>query len=233
MNKGQTRILVVDDEHRYIRAVQINLTTRGYQVLAAQDGPTAIELVISEEPDLVILDIRMPGMDGYEVCRLIREFSNVPIIMLTAMAEDADKVKGLDMGADDYVTKPFSAKELVARVKAVLRRVEVSKQTDADPVFESGDLRVDFSQHRVFADDREVNLTPTEYRLLCELVQHTGRVLLPEYLLDQVWGTGYEGQHRLLRQAIHRLRRKIEPDPQSPQYIQTKSGVGYLFEANH
>lgn len=232
MNKGKTCVLVVDDEYRYVRAVQINLTARGYQVLTAQDGQTAMELVVSEDPDLVILDVRMPGMDGYEVCRLIREFSTVPIIMLTAMAEDTDKVKGLDIGADDYVTKPFSAEELIARVRAVLRRVEISRPMDSDPVFEAGDLRVDFFQHRVFAGNREVDLTSTEYRLLCELAQHSRQVLSPAHLLDQVWGRKYEGENRVLRQAIHRLRHKIEPDPQNPQYIQTEPGAGYFLETD-
>jgi len=229
MNKGKVRILVVDDEPRYVRAIQINLEASGYKVLAARDGQTAIELAVSEEPDLILLDIRMPGPDGYEVCQRIREFSAVPIIMLTALAEDADKVKGLDIGADDYVTKPFSAEELWARVRAVLRRVELSEWQKPHPTLQAGDLLVDFARQRVFACGQEANLTPTEYRLLCELVRQAGRVLVPEYLLEKVWGMGYEGENRLLWQAVHRLRRKIERDPQNPQYIQTRSGIGYVF----
>ncbi|TEU11117.1 MAG: response regulator transcription factor [Anaerolineales bacterium] len=229
MNKGKVRILVVDDEPRYVRAIQINLEASGYQVLAARDGQTAIELAVSEEPDLILLDIRMPGLDGYEVCWRIREFSAVPIIMLTALAEDADKVKGLDIGADDYVTKPFSAEELLARVRAVLRRVELSEQQEPHPTFQAGDLLVDFVRQRVFACGQEANLTPTEYRLLCELVRQAGRVLMPEYLLEKVWGMGYEGENRLLWQAVHRLRRKIERNPRNPQYIQTRPGIGYVF----
>jgi DNA-binding response OmpR family regulator len=229
MNKGKVRILVVDDEPRYVRAIQVNLEASGYEVLAAGDGQTAMDLAASEEPALILLDIRMPGLDGYEVCRRIREFSAVPIIMLTALAEDADKVKGLDIGADDYVTKPFSADELLARVRSTLRRIELSGRQEPRPTFQSGDLLVDFARQRVFVCDQEANLTPTEYRLLCELVGQAGRVLVPEYLLEKVWGMGYEGENRLLWQAIHRLRRKIERDPRSPQYIQTRPGIGYVF----
>jgi DNA-binding response OmpR family regulator len=138
-------------------------------------------------------------------------------------------VKGLDIGADDYVTKPFSAEELLARVRAALRRVELSERQDPRPTFQASNLLIDFSRQRVFVRDQEVNLTPTEYRLLCELVKQAGRVLVPEYLLEKVWGIGYEGENRLLWQAVHRLRRKIEPDPRNPQYIQTRPGVGYVF----
>ena len=229
MKKGRARILVVDDEPRYVRAVQVNLEISGYQVLSARNGEEAVALAASEEPDLILLDIRMPGMDGCEACRRIREFSSVPIIMLTAMAEDADKVRGLDVGADDYVTKPFSADELLARVRAALRRVEFSTGQDPSPTFQADNLLIDFSRQRVFVGDDEVSLTPTEYRLLCELVKQAGRILVPEYLLEKVWGTGYEGETKLLWQAIHRLRRKVEPDPQQPRYIQTKPGIGYVF----
>jgi len=229
MHKGKVCILVVDDEPRYIRAIQINLEASDYEVITARDGQTAIELAASEKPDLILLDIRMVGLDGYEVCRRIREFSAVPIIMLTALAEDADKVAGLDVGADDYVTKPFSADELLARVRAVLRRVELSEQQHPSSTFQAGDLLVDLAQQRVFVRSQEVNLTPTEYRLLCELVRQAGRVLVPEYLLEKVWGMGYEGENRLLWQAVHRLRRKIERDPRNPQHIQTRPGIGYVF----
>ena len=227
MNK--VRILVVDDEHRYVRAIQVNLKASGYEVLTASNGQTAVDLVATEEPDLIVLDIRMPGMDGFEVCQRIREFSAVPIIMLTALAADADKVKGLDIGADDYVTKPFSAEELLARVRAALRRVELSERKEPRPTFQAGDLLVDFARQRVFVRDQEVNLTPIEYRLLCELVRQAGRVLVPEFLLDKVWGLGYEGENRLLWQAIHRLRQKIERDPRDLLYIQTRPGIGYVF----
>jgi DNA-binding response OmpR family regulator len=229
MPKGKTLILVVDDEPRYVRAIQVNLEASDYAVIATHDGQSAIELAASENLDLILLDIRMPGIDGYEACRRIREFSTVPIIMLTALAEDADKVKGLDAGADDYVTKPFSATELLARVRAVLRRVEFSKNLEDTPVFHVDDLRVDFSQQRVFFREEEIRLTPTEYRLLSELVKNSGRVMVPEVLLERVWGLGYEGETSLLWQAIHRLRSKIEPNPNEPKYIQTRPGLGYIF----
>jgi DNA-binding response OmpR family regulator len=232
MEKAQVRVLVVDDEPRYVQVAKVNLELRGYQVLAAKDGQTALSLVVSSEPDLVLLDVRMPGMDGYQVCRRIREFSTVPIIMLTALAEDADKVKGLGAGADDYVTKPFSIPELLARVQAVLRRVESFGRSSSQPtgIFEAGSLQVDLQQQRVFVGGQEVKLTPTEYRLLCELVRYPGRVLTLDHLLASVWGAGYEDDERLVRKVIYRLRQKIEATPGTPQYILTRSGIGYLFD---
>jgi len=227
--RGQVRILVVDDEPRYVWTMQVNLEARGYEVLVARDGQAAVELAARGEPDLIILDIKMPGLDGYEVCWRIREFSTAPIIMLTAMAEDADKIKGLDMGADDYVTKPFSVDELLARVRAALRRVELLEPEEPRPIFEAGDLRVDFDRQQVSVGDQEVHLTPKEYRLLCELVENAGWVLPSDYLLEKVWGIGYEGETLLLRQVIHRLRRKIEHDPTNPRCIQTRPGSGYVF----
>ncbi len=229
MKKGQITVLVVDDEPRYVWTIRVNLEARGYHVLVAEEGETALELAAGERPDLVLLDIRMPGLDGYQVCRRIREFSTVPIIMLTALAEDTDKIKGLIVGADDYITKPFSSDELLARVRAVLRRVELSRQAGTRPVFQAGDLSVDFAQQQVHLAGEAVRLTPIEYRLLSELVRYPNRVLVPEYLLEQVWGVGYEGENRLLRQAIHRLRRKIERDPRNPLFIQNRPGAGYIF----
>ena len=228
MGKGRIRILVADDEPRYIRAIKVNLEASGYEVITARDGQMAVELAAETEPDLILLDIKMPRLDGYEACRRIREFSKTPIIMLTALAEEADKVKGLDLGADDYVTKPFSANELLARVRAVLRRGVLSEPPPS-PVFHTGELNIDFARQRVFVANREVNLTATEYRLLCELARQAGRVLVPEYLLDNIWGPGYAGETRLVWQAIHRLRQKIEPDPRNPHYILNKPGIGYLL----
>jgi len=230
MPQVKARVLVVDDEPRYTQVAKVNLELRGYQVLVANDGQSALSLVVSSEPDLVLLDVRMPGLDGYEVCRRIREFSTVPIIMLTALAQDADKVKGLDVGADDYVTKPFSIPELLARVRAILRRVEGSGVPISSPTLEAGDLRLDLDGQRVYVGAREVNLTPTEYCLLCELVRQAGRVLTPEYLLERVWGIGYEGEEHLVRKVIYRLRQKIEPNPRTPQYIQTRCGMGCLLD---
>jgi len=229
MIKSRIRVLVVDDEPRYVRAIKVNLEASGYSVITASEGETAVKLAANQAPDLVLLDVRMPGWDGYEVCRRIREFSSVPIIMLTALAEAADKVKGLDVGADDYVTKPFSADELMARVRAALRRVDLDRRPETRANFESGDLLLDFEQQRVFVRGEEVKLTATEYRLLFELVQGAGRVLVPSYLLENVWGIGYVGENRLLWQAVHRLRRKIERDPQQPDLIQTRPGIGYIF----
>ncbi len=229
MNKAKARILIADDEPRYVRAIKFNLEASGYEVIAAQAGEKAVELAAAQAPDLILLDIRMPVLDGYEACRRIREFSLTPIIMLTAMAEESDKVKGLDLGADDYITKPFSADELLARVRAALRRGQLSEQPAPQPAFQTGDLRIDFAQQRVFVTDKEIGLTRTEYRLLVELAQQAGRVLLPDYLLEKVWGVGYEGEVHLVWQAVHRLRQKIEPDPHTPRYIQNRPGIGYLL----
>ncbi len=225
----KVRILVAEDEPRYIWAIQTNLEARNYEVLTAADGQQAVQLAADEQPDLILLDIKMPGMNGYEACRRIREFSTVPIIMITAMAADADKVLGLDLGADDYITKPFSVPELLARVRAALRRVEFAEGLPSDMQYEAGDLRVDFGKRRVFVRGQEVELTPTEYRLLCELVKQPGRILVPAYLTERVWGPGYDEGEKLIRQAIHRLRRKIEVDPQRPEYIRTRPGLGYIF----
>ncbi len=225
----KVRILVAEDEPRYIWAIQTNLEARNYEVLTAADGQQAVQLAADEQPDLILLDIKMPGMNGYEACRRIREFSTVPIIMITAMAEEADKVLGLDLGADDYITKPFSVPELLARVRAALRRVEFAEGLPSDMQYEAGDLRVDFGKRRVFVRGQEVELTPTEYRLLCELVKQPGRILVPAYLTERVWGPGYDEGEKLIRQAIHRLRRKIEVDPQRPEYIRTRPGLGYIF----
>jgi two-component system KDP operon response regulator KdpE len=225
----KARVLVVDDEARYLRAIQINLEASGYEVLTAQNGQQALDITANQEPNLVLLDIRLPDLDGFEVCRRLRQFSTAPIIMLTALAADADKVKGLDSGADDYVTKPFSADELMARVRAALRRAEISGPPAETASFQAYELTVDLIQRRVFVRNQEVKLTATEYRLLCELIKYPGRVLVPEYLLENVWGVGYEGEAHLVWQAIHRLRQKIEPMPHQPQYIHTRPGLGYVF----
>ncbi|MFL7808751.1 MAG: response regulator transcription factor [Anaerolineae bacterium] len=227
--KRKTRVLAVDDEPRYIWAIRAVLEGVGYETLAANDGETALELAAVEAPDLILLDIRLPDMDGYTVCQRIREFSKVPIVMLTALADEAEKVRGLDAGADDYVTKPFGAPELLARVRAVLRRVEFSEAPSSSTVVRAGDLAIDLAQQCVTMQGQEISLSATEYRLLCEFAKQPQRLLVPEYLLERVWGPGYEEENHMLRQAIYRLRRKIEPDPTSPQYIQTKPGMGYLF----
>ncbi len=222
-------MLVVDDERRYRELLEMNLSRRGYRVLQAVDGLGALNAVEREELDLVVLDLKLPDMDGYEVCRRIREQSTVPIIMLTARAEEEQKIRGLKLGADDYITKPFSADELLARVEAVLRRTEAARGTSVRPPFDAGELHIDFDQHRVTLRGQEVELSPGEFRLLAQLAANVGRVMVQDELLRQVWGPGYSGATALLQTAIRRLRRKIEDDPGSPQYIVTKRGVGYVF----
>ncbi len=227
MNKGKYRILIADDEPKYLYITRLNLEVRGYTVLTAEDGQAAVELAAREKPDLIILDIRMPRLNGYEACAQIRQFSTAPIIMLTAMAEETDKVKGLDLGADDYITKPFSIDELLARIRSNLRRVVFDRQEDADPVFKAGHLCVDMTHQQVLLNGQEVRLTNIEYRLLLELIKKVGHLVLSEQLLEAVWGDGYEGEEHILRQAIYRLRQKLETN--STRYIQTRSGLGYAF----
>jgi DNA-binding response OmpR family regulator len=230
VRKGRTSILVVDDDPRYVRSLRFNLEASDYDVLTALDGEAAIDVTATEQPDLILLDVRMPGPDGCQVCRRIREFSSVPIIMLTALGDVTDRIRGLEAGADDYVTKPFSASELVARVRAALRGRELSRGGREITTFQAGDLLVDLARRRVFIAGEEVHLTPIEYGLICELAVNAGRVLVPDYLLSQVWGPQYEGDTHLLWQAIHRLRQKIERDPENPELIQTRSGIGYILE---
>ena len=229
MNQDFARILVADDEPKYARGIHAILEANGYEVLTARDGRGALDLAARALQHLVLLDVRMSGMDGYEACQRIREFSRVPIILLTALAGTPDKVKGLDAGADDYVTKPFSADELLARVRAQLRRNAVNETPAPRPRVRAGELAIDFTQRRVFLREQEINLTPTEYRLLCEMVRHAGLVLSPEFLLQRVWGVGYEGEDRLVWRTMHRLRQKIERDPGNPELIQNRPGNGYIF----
>jgi DNA-binding response OmpR family regulator len=221
------RILVVDDEPHYVRALCANLRLSGYEVIAASDGAAALRLARSQRPDLILLDIRMPDMTGYQVCAQVRAFSDVPIIMLTALAETKDKVRGLDQGADGYVTKPFSAEEVLARVRAALRR-RSQPEPSREPVT-CGLLTVDPERQRVFFGGIEVDLTPTEHRLLCELASAMGQVLPTARLLEAVWGPEYAGDRHLVWQAIHRLRQKIETDPARPRYILARPGRGYLL----
>lgn len=229
MSQDKTKILVVDDEPKYVYIMQLNLEASGYEIIIGRDGEEAVALAAQEEPDLIILDIMMPKLTGYEACERIRQFSTVPIIFLTAKAEEADKVKGLELGADDYITKPFGIDELLARVRAVLRRAELGKQPEAKPIFESGNLKVDLTRQRIFVDEQEISLTAIEYRLLSELVKQNGRIVMTDHLLEVGWGSGYEGEEQILRQAMYRLRRKIEADPKHPQHIQTRSGLGYIL----
>ncbi len=227
MTNQFARILVADDEPKYVRGIHAVLEASGYDVLTARDGRAAVDLAAQSVPHLILLDVRMPVMDGVEACKRIREFSRAPIMMLTALAETTDKVRGLDAGADDYVTKPFSADELLARVRVQLRRQDTT--APSRPVFYAGELKIDFTQRRVFVRENEIHLAPTEYRMLCEFVRHAGLVLSPEFLLQRVWGTSYDGEDRLVWRTIHRLRQKIESDVHNPQYIQSRPANGYIF----
>jgi two-component system KDP operon response regulator KdpE len=223
------KILVVDDEPRVVRLVNEVLKAVGYQVIAAANGETAIEMVALEQPDLVLLDILLPlGPDGYEVCRRIREFSDVPVIMLTAKAQETDLLRGFDVGTDDYLTKPFSAKELVARVKAVLRRVQRPEEA-VTATLTCGELQINFARHIVKVRGEQVSLTRTEYALLRQLALNANRIMLHQDLLTTVWGQEYRDDIDYLRAYIRYLRRKLETDPSNPQYILTSPGVGYTL----
>ena len=222
-------ILVVDDEPRIVRFVQMNLELEGYQVSTASSGLEAIDKVRREIPNLVILDIMMPEMDGYETLERIRRVSNVPVIMLTVKAEEEDKVRGLEFGADDYVTKPFSPRELMSRVKAALRRAEMPSPVQKTLTVIDEDLAVDFQRREVRVRGERVKLRPTEYRLLYHLVNNAGWVMTHETLLSKVWGYEYRDDTQLLRLYITYLRQKIEPDPSHPKYIFNERGVGYRF----
>jgi DNA-binding response OmpR family regulator len=227
-------ILTADDDPQLLRLVTRNLQLEGYDVLAVSDGQQALTRIEQEVPDLVLLDVMMPKMDGFTVCHRVREFSTVPIIIVTARGQDQDKVRGLDLGADDYLTKPFSVDELLARVRAVLRRTQFTAKDNSEGMHTMamiGDLEIDYSQHLVKMAGREVTLTPTEYRILAYLAQNAGRVLTQDLLLEHVWGGEYLGESHMLQVNINRLRRKLEVDPTHPRYILTKVGVGYYLAA--
>ena len=226
------KILVVDDEASIVTMLAYNLKKEGYDVVTAEDGEVALEKFESENPDLLLLDIMMPKMDGYEVCRKIREKSNVPIIMLTARADEVDKVVGLEMGADDYVTKPFGNRELIARVKANLRRSDIAPVTNNEKDGNNqvyGDLNIDFDRYEVTKRGELINLTLREFELLTFLATQTPTIFTRENLLEKVWGYEYFGDVRAVDVTIRRLREKIEDDPSKPKYIVTKRGVGYYF----
>lgn len=226
----RSRILIVDDEPKLIHLVREVLGAARYEVLVAGSARRAVEVVAVEKPDLVLLDLILPGeTDGYEVARRLRAFSDVPIIMLTARVSESDKLRGFDAGADDYITKPFSSKELLARVRAMLKRASAASPGAAESEIVCADLRVDLARRRVTVRGREVHLTPTEYKLLYELVRHPNQVLLHEQLLSAVWGPEYRDDVDYLRAYIRYLRQKIEADPAHPQLIQRSPGVGYML----
>jgi DNA-binding response OmpR family regulator len=224
---GET-ILVVDDEPKIVRTARAYLESAGFRVVTAYDGQVALTVFRHEKPALLILDLGLPGMDGLDVARTIRRDSNVPIIMLTARVDEADKLIGLELGADDYVTKPFSPRELVARVRAVLRRTGAEREQALPPVI-AGEVEIDRERRRVTVVEREVELTPTEFDLLVVLARHPGRVFTRLELLDRVQGYAYEGYERTVDAHVKNLRQKIEPDPKDPRYVLTVYGVGYRF----
>ncbi len=223
------RILIVDDEPRYLRLLEANLKTEGYGVVTASDGLQAIEVFSSQPVDLVLLDVMMPRLDGFGACQRIREFSNVPIIILTAKGEEQDRVKGLDLGADDYLVKPFSATELLARVRAVLRRAQTPVEHSQDRFFSHENLKIDFARAEVWRDDQPISLSATEYRLLLQFAHNVGKILTSEDLLTSVWGPEYKNDKEILWVSIARLRQKLEHDAHNPRHIMTRSGLGYLM----
>jgi two-component system KDP operon response regulator KdpE len=228
---AEARILVVDDEPKLVRLVSEVLSATGFSVLTAAEGEKAIKLTALEQPNLIVLDIMLAGdLDGFEVARRIREFSSVPIIMLTAKARESDLLRGFDVGADDYLTKPFSAKELLARVRALLKRVRFEAAEPGKTKIECDPLEIDLARRRVTVAEQEVHLTRTEYNLLHELATHPNQVMLHEQLLTAVWGFEYRDDIDYLRAYIRYLRRKLESDPENPKLILTQPGVGYLLE---
>jgi two-component system, OmpR family, KDP operon response regulator KdpE len=228
MVKEGVRVLVVDDEQAIRRFLRAALDAHGYVVSDAAGGEDAIRAVIANRPDVVILDLGLPDLEGTEVTRRLREWSTIPIIILSVREQEADKIAALDAGADDYLTKPFGIGELMARMRVVLRRVA---ETETSASFQIGDLVVDLARRRVTVRGEEISLTPTEYDLLRLLVQHAGKVLIHRQLLRQVWGTEYESGLHLLRVNISNLRRKLESDPTRPRYILTEPGVGYRLRS--
>jgi len=226
------KILVVDDEETMVRSLSTLLAEEGYEVTVAMNGAQALEAARTERPDLILLDVMLPGIDGMEVCRQIRTWSTVPIIMLTAKTGEVDTVVGLEVGADDYVTKPFSPRELVARIKANLRRAQMQAQQAQEERLSAGDVVMDVGTRRVAVRDRAVTLSPKEFDLLKVLLSHPGRVLGRDFLLNQVWGEDFFGDTRTLDVHIRWLREKIEQDPSKPEYIQTVHGVGYRFSGS-
>ncbi len=230
-------VLVVEDEPTLVETLEYNLSRQEYEVLTAMDGQSAIDLARKERPDLIVLDLMLPGLDGIEVCRVLRQEMSVPILMLTARDEEVDKVVGLEVGADDYMTKPFSMRELMARVKALLRRErlireEISAENGVidEQTLIFGDLRIDKSRREVTREGENLHLKPREYDLLTFLARHRGMVLSRDLILERVWGWDYDGGSRTVDVHVHWLREKIEPDPKDPTRIVTVRGVGYRFE---
>jgi len=229
MDSGR-KILVVDDEPQIIKFITMNLEAEGFRVLGAHDGYEALEKVTKELPNLVILDVMMPDMDGFKTLKKIRELSSVPVIFLSVKGQELDRVYGLDLGADDYMTKPFSPRELVSRMRAVLRRTEAKNLASASEIVIDNDLSINFDQRKVIVRGREIQLRPTEHRLLHQLVGNAGKLLSHETLLSRVWGPEYRDEDHYVRLYITYLRQKVEKDPKNPKYILSERGLGYRFK---
>ncbi|MDY6918462.1 MAG: response regulator transcription factor [Chloroflexota bacterium] len=230
-----TKVLIVEDDETLLEVLRYNFAREGYRVATATDGGAALDVARSERPDLIVLDIMLPGLDGLEVCRILRKETTVPILMLTAKAEEIDKVVGLELGADDYVTKPFSVRELLARVRAMLRRVDMMQQPaaaaeDAVPTIRFGELEIDTARHTVVRGTSSIALSPKEFELLVFLARNKGRVFSRDVLLDRVWGYEYAGDTRTVDVHVRWLRQKIETDPSKPRYLLAVRGVGYKLE---
>lgn len=224
------RILIVDDEPRYLRLLEANLRTEGYEVVTASDGVQAVDVFSNQPIDLVLMDVMMPKLDGFGATQRIREFSNTPIIILTAKGDEQDRVRGLDLGADDYLVKPFSATELLARVRAVLRRAQPTADVGGQSrFFTHGNLKIDFARAEIWKGEIPVSLSATEYRLLLQFAHHVGKIMSSEELLTSVWGPEYRTDKEILWVSIARLRQKLEDDAHSPKHIVTRSGLGYLM----
>ena len=225
-----TTVLVVDDEPQIVRALRINLTARGYQVFTAHDGAAALRAAAETKPDVVVLDLGLPDLDGTEVIAGLRGWTRVPIIVLSARTDSGDKVQALDAGADDYVTKPFGMDELLARLRAAVRRSAASAAVGEDAVVETGSFTVDLAAKKVLRDGAEVHLTPTEWGVLEMLVRNRGKLVAQKQLLQEVWGPGYANESHYLRVYLAQLRRKLEPRPGNPRHLITEPGMGYRFD---
>jgi two-component system alkaline phosphatase synthesis response regulator PhoP len=226
-----TTVLIIDDDRRLTEPMQYQLEALDYTVAVAHDGPTGLHMTLSEKPEVIVLDIMLPGMDGWQVCQEIRRFSQIPIIMLTALGLEIDRIQGLELGADDYLTKPFSFQELLAHIKSILRRVQWDQNLVHGNQWSIGQISLNLAAHRAFKDGVELTLRNKEYELLSLLMQQSGKVLTREVLFNQIWGTDWLGDTRTLDVHIRWLRQKIEDDPAMPIYIQTVRNVGYRFAA--
>jgi two-component system KDP operon response regulator KdpE len=231
MTKTDWLVLVIEDEAPIRRFLKAALEGQGFKLLEAATGAQGLSLAASHNPDIILLDLGLPDMDGLEVIRRIRDWAGTPIIVISARGRDAEKVEGLDAGADDYLTKPFSVEELAARMRVALRHLTHFRAGKEEPIFQTGELRVDLAGRMVWVAGQEIHLTPIEFRLLAVLVRHNGKVVTQRQLLKEVWGPGSDEQAHYLRNYIHQLRHKLEPDPARPVYLRTEPGVGYRLKS--